>query len=225
MLTGAQLPVSQLVKLDALSGSFAAWLSRKMNTTSTLQYISRSELARQRMAYTQELITKDRSELEILEKQLVENIEKEEAVSSNINTTLTDTRTLGEKLADRIAEFGGSWTFILIFLFVLFGWMALNTWVIASDPFDPYPYILLNLVLSCLAALQAPVIMMSQRRQERRDRLQAENDYLVNRKAELEVRLLHEKMDYLMTRQWQTMLDLQEAQLAMLAELGPNPQE
>jgi uncharacterized membrane protein len=108
-----------------------------------------------------------------------------------------DARTRGERIADKVASFGGSWTFIGIFCVVLVAWMALNTWMLAERAFDPYPYILLNLMLSCLAALQAPVILMSQNRQAARDRRRSEEDYEVNLKAELEIKALHEKIDQL----------------------------
>jgi len=111
-----------------------------------------------------------------------------------------DGRTRGERLADQVAAFGGSWTFIGLFGVVLVAWMALNTWMLAERAFDPYPYILLNLMLSCLASLQAPVILMSQNRQAARDRQRAEEDYEINLKAELEIKALHEKIDRLSAR-------------------------
>ena len=111
--------------------------------------------------------------------------------------------TPGQRLADRIAAVGGSWNFITGFVIVLFAWIAINSIALLSRPFDPYPYILLNLVLSCLAAIQAPVIMMSQNRQETRDRLHAMRDYQVNLKAELEIRHLHQKIDHLLSHQWE----------------------
>jgi uncharacterized membrane protein len=106
-----------------------------------------------------------------------------------------DSRTFGERLADKVAEFGGSWAFITVFALVLLGWIALNTWLLAERAFDPYPYILLNLMLSCLASIQAPVILMSQNRQAARDRQRAEEDYEINLKAELEIKALHDKID------------------------------
>ena len=128
--------------------------------------------------------------------------------------------TYGQRLADRIAAFGGSWTFISIFLVVLVVWMGINTWVLLKQPFDPYPYILLNLVLSCLAAIQAPVILMSQNRQEARDRIHAEHDYEVNLKAEIEIRKLHEKMDHLLLHQWQRLMDIQQLQVNLMEEIS-----
>jgi uncharacterized membrane protein len=124
-------------------------------------------------------------------------------------------------MADRVAAFGGSWTFILSFLAVLVVWVVFNTVAILSaDRFDPYPYILLNLVLSCIAAVQAPLIMMSQRRQEAKDRLRAENDYRVNLKAEVEIRQLHEKLDHLLIRQWERLTEIQQIQLELMEDLG-----
>jgi uncharacterized membrane protein/uncharacterized membrane protein YeaQ/YmgE (transglycosylase-associated protein family) len=124
--------------------------------------------------------------------------------------------TVGQRLADRVASFGGSWTFIGLFFVVMIGWMALNQEM--GRPFDPYPYILLNLLLSCLAAVQAPIIMMSQRRQEAKDRLRSLNDYQVNLKAELEIRHLHEKLDHLITRRWERLAEIQELQIELLQE-------
>jgi uncharacterized membrane protein len=127
--------------------------------------------------------------------------------------------TVGEHIADRVAHFGGSWTFILIFVGILLAWMAINSWVLIRRPFDPYPFILLNLVLSCLAAVQAPVILMSQNRQARKDRLHAQLDYEVNLKAEMEVLALHEKVDVLREEAWKDLVALQERQLALLERI------
>ncbi|MFH5806163.1 DUF1003 domain-containing protein [Alienimonas sp. DA493] len=129
------------------------------------------------------------------------------------------------RLADRVASFGGSWTFILSFSGVLAAWVVLNTVGLMAEPFAPYPYILLNLLLSCLAALQAPVIMMSQNRQEAKDRARAENDLRVNLKAELEIRHLHAKLDLLLTHQWQRLREIKQLQTDLLEELGGRARE
>jgi uncharacterized membrane protein len=118
-----------------------------------------------------------------------------------------------------MAEFGGSWSFLIVFAGVLTLWIVLNAIVLTVRPFDPYPFILLNLVLSCIAAVQAPVIMMSQKRQEAKDRLRSQNDYKVNLKAELEIRQLHEKLDHLLSHQWERMLEVQELQIELIDEL------
>jgi uncharacterized membrane protein len=125
----------------------------------------------------------------------------------------------GERIADQVAKFGGSWTFIILFSGILLGWIALNTFVLVSRPFDPYPYILLNLVLSSIAALQAPVIMMSQNRQGMKDRENAENDYMINLKSEIEVRHLHEKIDLMVEEQFHQLFEIQQQQLSILEEL------
>ena len=131
----------------------------------------------------------------------------------------TSAMTFGERIADKVAVFGGSWRFIIIFMCILFGWIILNTFILIQKPFDPYPYILLNLLLSCIAALQAPVIMMSQNRQEQKDRQRSLNDYAINLKSEIELQHLHQKMDLLMVEQMQMMLDLQAKQMRILEGL------
>jgi uncharacterized membrane protein len=123
-------------------------------------------------------------------------------------------------LSDKIAEFGGSWKFIITFGGVIVVWVVLNAVLLLDRGFDPYPFILLNLILSCLAALQAPVIMMSQNRAEARDRLRGENDYKVNLKAELEIRHLHEKMDHLLRRQYNRLFEIQQIQIELLEQLS-----
>ena len=126
-------------------------------------------------------------------------------------------------MADKLADFGGSWRFIGIFCGLLFLWIVINSALIIWKPFDPYPFIFLNLILSCLAAIQAPVILMSQNRQEARDRLQAEYDYRINLKAELEIRHLHEKIDHLLMNQWQRLLEIQQIQMELMEELAHKP--
>ena len=139
-------------------------------------------------------------------------------ISRNINHEFDQTSTFGQRLADHVASFGGSWPFIIMFGVVLVCWIILNSFILAQahKVFDPYPYILLNLILSMLAALQAPVIMMSQNRQAAKDRLDATHDYEVNLKAELEIIALHEKLDILREQQWQELLKLQQEQIRLL---------
>jgi len=127
--------------------------------------------------------------------------------------------TFGERVSDKVAQFGGSWKFILAFVIVIIFWMIINTFFFTQEGFDPYPFILLNLVLSCLAAIQAPVIMMSQNRQARRDRLQANEEYMTNLKAELEIQQLHSKLDLFMKRQWETLIELQKIQIELSEDL------
>ncbi len=173
-----------------------------------------------RNRYVADLLDRERGELSELEKEVVESLAREETISRDVETTWDHRRTPGERVADTVADFGGSWTFIGIFFAVLVVWMGFNVWVAARQVFDPYPFILLNLVLSCLAAIQAPIIMMSQNRQEAKDRLRSENDFRVNLKAELEIRHLHEKIDHLLNRQWERLAEIQQIQLEILQDLG-----
>jgi uncharacterized membrane protein len=142
---------------------------------------------------------------------------RRQPVARDMSAAFVEDRTFGERLADQVASFGGSWTFIILFVAVMAAWIAWNTE--AGRPFDPFPFILLNLVLSCLAALQAPVIMMSQNRQSEKDRLDAHHDYEINLKAEIEVMSLHEKIDHLRDRQWSELVALQTRQLELLEQI------
>ena len=155
-------------------------------------------------------------------KNIFERIARRDAVARNTAAEVLESRTWGERIADRVADFGGSWTFILLFLAFLVTWAVINTVVLVTKAFDPYPFIFLNLMLSMIAALQAPIIMMSQKRQTTRDRLAAENDYTVNLRAEVEIRQLHEKMDELREGQWLQLMAHQEEQTKLLSVLcGP----
>lgn len=171
-----------------------------------------------RSILTSKDIRKDLDRLDQMERELVRKIAQRLHLSKNINEVYKESMTLGEKAADLVARFGGSWTFILFFALVLVAWMWINTAALVR-PFDPYPYILLNLVLSCLAAIQAPIILMSQNRQAEKDRLRAENDYEVNVKAEVEIQQLHEKLDELRMRSWQELWQIQMRQVELLENL------
>ncbi|WP_052689257.1 DUF1003 domain-containing protein [Xanthomonas albilineans] len=173
--------------------------------------IDRRQTARQ-------LLQTELEKLPAAEREVVERFIAKRRVARDIATQAEHDRSLGERIADRVAEIGGSWSFIISFCVVLLGWIALNSLVLAHA-FDPYPYILLNLCLSCLAAIQAPVIMMSQNRQAAVDRLRAQNDYEVNIKSELEILQVHEKLNQLRAQDWATLVDLQNRQIAMLQQL------
>ena len=182
-------------------------------------FICMDDLNRFRRDYVQSLLQDEKGELTSLERSVVDSLARQETLSEDIETEFQKKLTIGERLADQIADFGGSWTFILSFGGIILVWVMINTVVLLARPFDPYPFILLNLFLSCLAALQAPIIMMSQNRQEARDRLRSENDYRVNLKAELEIRHLHEKLDHLLQNQWQRLTEIQEIQIELMNEL------
>ena len=181
--------------------------------------ICHDDLARYRGQYVHALLVAEKGELSELEQEVLQSLQTHQTVSADIDSDFEEQWTFGEKLADRIADFGGSWTFLICFSLFIAVWIAMNSLVLYWRPVDPFPYILLNLLLSCLAAIQAPIIMMSQNRQETKDRLRARNDYQVNLKAELEIRHLHEKMDHLLSHQWERMIEIQELQLDLLNEL------
>ncbi|HMG18129.1 MAG TPA: DUF1003 domain-containing protein [Gemmatimonadales bacterium] len=154
-----------------------------------------------------------------IEHAVVSKITRRGRVSGVVHQDLDATMSFGERVADKVAQFGGSWPFIGLFGGILVVWMVINAWVLASRPFDPYPFILLNLVLSTLAALQAPVIMMSQNRQAHKDRIHAQQDYEINLMAEIEIRDLHDKMDSLRFKQWHELWHIQKRQIELLEHL------
>ena len=177
-------------------------------------------LNRYRAAHVSQLLEKEKGELSAIDQEVVRSLRDQELISQNLSPAYDRTDTMGERLSDALADFGGSWKFLILFGATLGAWIALNSSALMAKPFDPFPFIFLNLVLSCLAAIQAPIIMMSQNRQEARDRLRAEHDYRVNLKAELEIRLLHTKLDQLLTHQWQRLLDIQQLQIDLMEEIS-----
>ncbi|KAA0889621.1 DUF1003 domain-containing protein [Pusillimonas sp. ANT_WB101] len=195
---------------DLIAQKTPGWIEGK--------YICKPDLAKFRRQYVEKLLADERGELDDLTRQVVDSLEAGELVSRNTEDEIAMNSTFGERTADKVAQFGGSWVFIISFGVVLMVWITLNVAGLFARPFDPYPFILLNLVLSCLAAVQAPVILMSQRRQETKDRLRAENDYRVNLKAELEIRQLHEKIDHQLAHQWEKLAELQQIQIELLEE-------
>jgi uncharacterized membrane protein len=182
-------------------------------------WICSDDLQKFRHKFVQSLLEAEKGELTALEKEVLESLKQQEILSRNPDEELQSAYTTGQRLADRIAAIGGSWKFITLFAAVLFVWIVINAVILVARPFDPYPFILLNLVLSCLAAIQAPVIMMSQNRQEARDRLHAKRDYQVNLKAELEIRHLHQKIDHLLSHQWERLVEIQEIQMELISEM------
>ena len=180
--------------------------------------ISRSEVDRYRMLYVEDLLLAEHGELSELDRQVAKSLADHDTIAENIEEVYEDNRQMGDRFADNLARFGGSWNFLLGFGFMLIVWMGLNSVLFGHWAFDPYPFIFLNLILSCLAAVQAPVILMSQRRAEQKDRLRAQSDYRVNLKAELEIRHLHEKMDHLISKQWQRLSEIQQLQLETMQQ-------
>ncbi len=167
-----------------------------------------------------QLLSEQNAQLLKLRKIVEQTVEEEQLIVNNLLHPPQEILSQGQRISDRVAHFGGSWKFIIIFSVILGVWILYNTLVPSKEAFDPYPYILMNLLLSCVAALQAPIIMMSQNRQEEKDRMRGENDYLINLKAEMEIRGLHQKMDLLLEEQIKTLFDTQARQLLMLREIS-----
>lgn len=182
-------------------------------------YICHGDLSRYSSNYVQSLVESERGELSSLEKEVIESLRQQELLSFDVDLESEKRWTTGERLSDILANIAGSWRFVGTFTGFLCGWILFNSMTVFKPPIDPFPFILLNLLLSCLAALQAPIIMMSQGRQEARDRLRSQHDYQVNLKAELEIRHLNEKLDHLLSRQWERLVQIQEIQIQMLGEL------
>jgi uncharacterized membrane protein len=209
-----------------LRDKLADLIRRKHPDWSLDQPLCKECLNTLRAEYIEEALRADRGELTDLELGVMRSIQEQELISENTNEGFEAQSTFGQKLADQIAKFGGSWAFIITFGSVLVVWLTLNSVALfMPKPFDPFPFILLNLVLSCLAATQAPVIMMSQNRMEARDRDRAEHDYQVNLKAEMEIRHLHEKVDHLLTHQWERLAEMQQMQMDLMNELSRGKQE
>jgi uncharacterized membrane protein len=219
-ISGRKYRKRQLLRIDSLRPSLAERIRRDYPDLPVNAKISYGELARYQMLYVEELLQQEHGEFTELDRQVAESIAKQETIAENTEDEYDEHRTFGERVSDHLASFGGSWGFLLSFAVVLIVWMAYNLVRGATSAFDPYPFILLNLVLSCLAAIQAPVIMMSQKRQEEKDRQRSFNDYRVNLKAELEIRHMHEKIDYLISRQWQRLSEIQQVQIEMLHQGG-----
>jgi uncharacterized membrane protein len=197
--------------VDLIKRSFPDWTEEG--------YVCEEELKKFRYDYLYRVLEEEKGELSHLEKEVIEKLNEFETLVANVDREYDTRMTFGQRVSDRIAIFGGSWRFIFIFACTIIIWMAINSYLLLAKPFDPYPFILLNLVLSCLASVQAPVILMSQNRQESRDRKRAEHDYKINLKAELEIQQLHQKIDHLLNHQWERMVGIQELQMEMLEEI------
>lgn len=210
---------SEMVPANSIRKNLTSFIRRDHPEFDENSFVSPVALQAYRKRYLESIMEEEIGELDKVEKEVINAIEKHEIISENIDGSQDESMSTGQRLADRVASFGGSWSFIIMFGLIILFWILINSDLL-SNGFDRYPYILLNLILSCLAALQAPVIMMSQNRKELKDRSRSEHDYKVNLKAELEIRLLHEKIDHLMIFQTQRIMELQQIQLDYLEELS-----
>jgi len=224
-ISNNEFPISERVSGKSVRRSIFNFIQSEHPEFTTEKYLSVSEFNYYRGKYIMESLIKEEGELSKLEKTVVNSLKE--------RTTLTDkiankeqTSTFGQRVADNVASFGGSWTFIISFGIFLLLWISLNAFWLVNKAFDPFPFILLNLILSCIAAMQAPIIMMSQNRQEEKDRERAKKDYMINLKSELEIRILHEKLDHLIMHQQQELFEIQKVQIEMmndiLREVGKN---
>lgn len=219
-VSGKSFPLSEKVAGHSLRACIVDEIKKDRPDFAKDGMLALSELNHYRNKYMQSVLQKEINTVSGLDRTVLGNLATEKTISDKLmEEEQQGSFSFGERVADKIAAFGGSWTFILTFLGVLIGWIVVNTIVLIHKPFDPYPFILLNLVLSCVAALQAPVIMMSQNRQETKDRARSKNDYLINLKSELEVRMLHEKIDHLIINQQETLLEIQQVQIDMMNEI------
>lgn len=227
-LCGRLRDPSNVVAGDVLRPTLVELIRRdhpEWSADSADSWVCLDDLHRYRMEHLRDLLDADEAGLTPAEEHVLDTMATAEPISTDPTDRYEERLTFGQRVADRLSSFGGSWTFIGLFGGFILVWMVGNTYLLLGRPFDPYPFILLNLVLSCLAALQAPVIMMSQNRQEAKDRLRAEHDYEVNLKAELEIRQLQEKLDYLLQAQWHRLLERQELQAELIDELQTRERE
>lgn len=211
-----------LVPVAMLRGAVRQQLSRSIPNWSDQGFVCRKDLSEARAEIVRQMLEDEKGELSQLERDVVASLAEHETISRDVDSQFDEDLTFWNRLSDNLATFGGSWTFLTIFAVFIAIWIAINVFFLIYR-FDPFPFILLNLLLSCLAAIQAPIIMMSQNRQEAKDRLRAIHDYRVNLKAELEIRQLHEKIDHLLMHQWQRLVEIQQMQLDLMAELTGRP--
>lgn len=219
-LSKKEFPLSERVSGKTLRPSILELIHKDSPEFTRDLFLSASELNLYREKHFLKSLGKDKAKLNALEKKVITSLTKRKTLSDQLEEGESkEPITFGQKIADHVASFGGSWTFILSFLGFLVIWIIVNVYWLVNKGFDPYPFILLNLILSCVAALQAPVIMMSQNRQEIKDRERAQKDYMINLKSELEIQVLHEKMDHLINAQQQELLKIQEEQTKMMTAI------
>jgi uncharacterized membrane protein len=218
-VTGGEIPLSDAIPIQQLRAPLIDQIRKDHPNVDPTGYVSQEALNQVRLARAQQMLVEDAGTLTALEKEVLDSLSNERLIARDALDDAGDKLTFGQRLADRVAAFGGSWAFIIAFFAILALWITINSGFLLAKSFDPYPFILMNLILSCLAALQAPVIMMSQNRQEAKDRIRSEHDYQINLKAELEIRVLREGLDRLAGHQWQQLMEVQQMQMDMIQEL------
>lgn len=212
-------PMAEKVMGRSIRQSVFELIKKENPAFSEDSQLSYKELNVFRERYIADYLSKQIGELTQLEKTVLDTLSNKSTLADKMEAEEDGQLTLGQRLADKVASFGGSWTFIISFWLFLVIWISINTIIFNNKGYDPYPFILLNLILSCIAALQAPIIMMSQNRQEEKDRERAKKDYMINLKSELEIRILHEKIDHLIIHQQQELLEIQKVQIEMMNDI------
>lgn len=215
-----EFPLIDKVSGKSISRSILKLIQKDYPEFNTDKYISFNELNYYRKKYILDAVTKQMGDVTNLEKTVLDSITDKTTISGKVDIGEEEVKlTFGQKITDKVASFGGSWTFIISFGILIVFWVLINVLFLTSKAFDPYPFILLNLILSCLAALQAPIIMMSQNRKDEKDRDRSKKDYMINLKSELEIRGLHEKIDNLIIHQQQELMEIQSVQIDMMADI------
>ena len=214
-INGENISIDDAVSGHTIRSNISELIKTKYPNWTQDSFLLKSELKVFRQNYLENLIQSEMGELNKREKEVISSMVEHDSLVKKIMSQ-EEKFSLGERLADRIADFAGSWAFISIFFVMLVFWIAINSINLLRPTPDPYPYMLLNMILSCLAAIQAPIIIMSQNRQEVKDRKRQEDDYIINLKSELELRILHEKIDHLAQSQWKRLLEIQQLQAEML---------
>lgn len=220
-ISDIEFPLSDKIMAREISPNLLEYIQADKPKFTRNHCLSTSELNFYREKYISQHLMQEIGELNDLEKTVLSSLSGKGTLTDKLGDDDDDEKKLsvGQRVADKVADFGGSWTFIISFVSFLVLWILANVFILANKGFDPYPFILLNLILSCVAALQAPVIMMSQNRQEEKDRERAKKDYMINLKSELEIRILHEKIDHLIMHQQQTLLEMQKEQMERMEEM------
>jgi len=218
-ISNQEFPLSERISGKSIRTSIFNLILKDYPNFTVEMALSGKELNKYREKYIEQMLSNQVGSLNELDKIVMDSLTEQNTLTDKIDGEELQPKTLGQRVADKVAAFGGSWTFIISFGVFLAFWILLNVYWLGNREFDPYPFILLNLILSTLAALQAPVIMMSQNRQEEKDRERAKNDYMINLKSEIEIRMLHEKIDHLIINEQQEVLEIHKVQIEMMNDI------
>ena len=216
-ISGKEYSASEKVSARSLRPPLLNIIQKEHPEFKSTSYLSLSELNVYREKYIADFLANEIGEITELENTVLNALRRKQTISDKVEDH--ERLTSGQMLADKVAAFGGSWKFIVSFGLFIFVWIGTNLYWYSARPFDPYPFILLNLILSCVAALQAPIIMMSQNRLEEKDRDRAKKDYMINLKSELEIRMLHEKLDHLIIHQQHELIEIQKVEIEMMNDI------